>query len=213
MNNLTQTSEARPRCGSDSELLAHWRPSNQFVSSDGLAMPAVDLQLPDGSFFRDSVFTAWGDSRRVHAGFLRVRPGERGQSKGREMVRGLGALAHKYDFSELSVGLASQYSLDIFASVFGMDRMTLFGLESGGRDISAMLQGEPKKWLDIGFDEARAELVALEKDEKDLEDRQLGFYTMIGLRGLDMSNWGLPEECYHDQVDIESIRPKVVPNP
>jgi hypothetical protein len=87
-----------------------------------------------------------------------------------------------------------------------MDRIALFGLESGGRDIGAILQGEPSKWLNIGLDKARAELVVLEQDEDDLEDRQLGFYSIIDLQGLDTGAWSLPEECYHDGVDLAPIR-------
>ncbi len=190
---------------SNSDVAAFWRSSGWPPSSNGIIAPAVDLELSRSSFFRGNIFSVWQDIRRVHAGFLRVAPEERGSGKGRQMLLGLGALANKYAFSEMSVGLASQYSLDIFTGVFGMDRVILFGLESGGRDIAAILRGEPMERLNIGLGEARSQLVELEKTEKDPEDRQFGFYAVIDLDGLDMSSWALPVEYQKDSVDIDVI--------
>lgn len=203
MNNTIENHKTT--CVPGSGVRASWRSSTWASSSSGLITPAVDLGLPGGSFFRDSVFAERQDIRRVHAGFLRVAPEERGNGRGKEMVSALGFLAHKYNFSEMSVGIASQYSFDIFAGIFGMDKITLFGLESGGNDIAAMLRGEPKKRLGIGADEARGKLVALEIDEKDLEDRQLGFYARISLDGFDTDRLKPPIETFADGVEVNSV--------
>ncbi len=189
-------------------MLADWYPSDWPLSSSGFVVPVVDLRLSQGSFFTGNIFSVWNNIRRVHAGLLKVAPEDRGNGRGRIMVGGLGTLAHKYAFTEVSAGIASQYSLDIFADVFGMGRMALFGLRSGGRDISEILRGDPKERLDIGYEEAREELVELEKDEKDLEDRQLGFYVVVGLDGLDTSAWDLPVEYNRDAIDLEYLLAK-----
>ncbi|MDQ5913466.1 MAG: hypothetical protein QG623_84 [Patescibacteria group bacterium] len=184
---------------SSANISAYWRSS---AYDDG--KPTVDLLLPLSCYFIHNVFNVQDSGvRRVEAGLLRVAPNVRGNGVGGKLVRGLGALTQKYDFPEIFVGLASQYSFDIFVRTFGWDRMIL---QSCGF-LDPKKTPKPTEKLGLSVEEARSKLVAFGQVEKDPEDRYLGFWTTIELSGLDMSNWELPSEFRQDSVDLNTFLP------
>lgn len=200
MNDIDRNAEVRMVQNSD--VWAGWYYGNSLEDPK----PAADLLLPFECHFLHNVFDVSEDgSRMVRAGFLQVPARLRGGKIGDKLVRGLGSLSQEHGFSDISVGLASQYSLDIFERVFGRERMTFYGGNMGFVHLKGVTARPPMIRLGATFENARATLVQLESVEGDLEHRRLGFPVSVDLDGLDMSSWVLPREHNQVGVDLESL--------
>lgn len=130
------------------------------------------------------------EPRTLHTGLLWVKHSCRGQGIGEHLSRRLIVEAKERGVETVETLMASQYSLDIAARLFGRDRLQFYHQNP---DKPVDLFPEMYMELPIEFDQARA---SLERSERSEPFRGMlknfirinGFKVVTDIRGLDISD-------------------------